>query len=79
LDINSNKNIINKAENQLLIIDNNKKKIKKEIYLLYDNYLSILRQKINDSTKRSVYKLFNLYSKDIGLSRDKINIFLNKN
>tara|TARA_Y100001933_G_scaffold250047_1_gene285763 strand:+ start:1381 stop:2445 length:1065 start_codon:yes stop_codon:yes gene_type:complete len=65
------KKIFNKADNQLLMIEDKKIKIKKEIYFLYDLYLKIIRSQIGDSCKKGVSSLLDYSSTE---NDDKIRL-----
>ena len=66
-----------KADIQLLLLDNRKNKIKKEIYRIYDLYLKSVRSLVNISLKKSIYALVDLSKEEINTKESEIIFFIN--
>jgi len=67
-----------RANNQLFQIDCRKSKIKKEIYSLYDLYLTIIRSKLENYVGEAIKALVDISSDGISV-KDKKSIFFIKN
>ena len=76
-------NNFRKANDQLLLIDCKKSKIKKEIYSLYELYLKCIRSKLNDSLIEAILSLIELSNneisnKEISNNENSISLFIEK-
>ena len=65
-----------KASNQLFQIDCRKSKIKKEIYSLYNSYLSIIRSKLQNYAGEAIITLLNVSKNGISVKDQKIISFI---
>ncbi len=76
MDSNLVKKNHKKANNQLINIDCKKSKIKKEIYILYDLYLKIIRSKLQNYIGEAIKSLVKISDKGISVKHRKIKLFL---
>ena len=65
-----------KANNQLFYIDCKKSRIKKEIYSLYDLYLTIIRGKLHNYVGEAIKALLNVSSNGISAKDQKTILFI---
>ncbi len=65
-----------KASNQLFQIDCRKSKIKKEIYSLYNLYLTIIRSKLQNYAGEAIIALLNVSKNEISIKDQKIILFI---
>ena len=71
------KNYQEKADNQLLLIEGQKLKIRKNLYILYYLYLNRLRSEIFNFINKAVYSLNEQTNKDIYFSKKEIKLLIN--
>ena len=67
---------LNKANNQLILIDYRKSKIKKEIYSLYDSYLRIIRGELQNYLEEAIKVLLDVTNNSLSVKDKEIRIFL---
>ena len=65
-----------KANNQLFHIDGRKSKIKKEVYSLYDTYLTIIRSKLQNYLGEAIKVLLDVTSVGVSAKDQKIILFI---
>ena len=78
MDRNLIENNYKKANNQLFHIDSRKYRIKKEIYTLYDSYLSIIRYNLQNYVGEAIKSLLDISNNGIS-SKDQNTILFIKN
>ena len=78
MDRNLLENNYKKANNQLFHIACRKSIIKKEIYSLYNNYLSIIRSKLRNYVGEAIKVLLDITSEGISVKDQETIIFLKK-
>ena len=66
----------NKANNQLINIDCKKSKIKKEIYILYDLYLKIIRSNLQNYVGEAIKSLVEISDKGRSVKHRKTKLFI---
>ena len=65
-----------KANNQLFYIDGRKSKIKKEIYTIYDLYLTIIRSKLQNYLGEAIKVILDVSSNGVSVKDQKTILFL---